>query len=301
MGDAREIYTLLPEVHRARDCRLYDRRGNRYLDLWRNGGRALLGHRPDLVYKELKKVLQKGVVAEYPSRYTERLKKALRGMIPGNWEIRLFASRERALAASRELLHRRKGEGRWEEENTPQGEARFPPLAVVEPFRGTDPELSARELNRGVFYRPFFPFPYHKFPLVLPLLPFPGTFAPQPLLIGEAFEKEELPPDDPISPVLAATLTRTVFYLMRLSKAAPPRWEEWELPGWSRISCYLIPRFDLSQYRRIFASFLERKILIPPTPEDPLLLPMEWSRGEKALVECTARELLGEGGTYERG
>lgn len=289
MDDAREMYALLPSVHRARDCRLYDRRGNRYLDLWRNGGRALLGHRPDLAYKELKKVLQKGVVAEYPSIYTDRLKKALRRMIPGNWEIRLFSSWERALSAARELLHRK-------------GQERLPNLeVVVEPYRCTDPELVGRDPGGAVFYRPFYAFPYHKVPLVVPLVPFPGAFAPQPLLIGEVFAKEELPLDDPISPVLAATLTRTVFNLIQLSKATLPPWEEWELPGWSRISCYLIPRFDLSQYHRVFVAFMERKILIPPLPEDPLILPMEWSKGEKALVERTARELLGEGGKYEHG
>jgi hypothetical protein len=120
-------------------------------------------------------------------------------------------------------------------------------------------------------------------------------------LIGEPCSKKVLPPDDPVSPVLAATLARTVWYLIRMITSILPgkalsRWEEWELCGWDRISCYGIPRFDLSQYPRVFVSFLDRKILIPPTPEDPLILPMEWSKGEKALVEGTAREILGEGG-----
>lgn len=288
MDDSAGIYSFLPEVRRARDCHLYDRKGNRYLDLFRNRGRALLGHRPDRVYKELKKVLQKGVVAEYPSLYTVRLKKALRSLIPGNWEIRIFASWERALFVAKELLHL----------DQPNANSSVP---VMEPFPPPHTDLGDWEQSRGVFYRPFCPFPYHQFPVVVPVLPFPGAFAPQPLLIGEPLSREKLPPDDPVSPVLAATLARTVWHLIRINAAALPAWEDWDLCGWTRISCYGLPWFDLSQYHRVFVSFLDRKILIPPTPADPLILPMEWSKGEKALVERTARELLGEGGKYGNG
>ncbi|MCX7787371.1 MAG: hypothetical protein N2442_06720 [Spirochaetes bacterium] len=284
MDDSKGIFTL-PEIHRARDCRLYDRKGNRYLDLWRNGGRALLGHRPDKVYRELKNVLQKGVVAEYPSLYTGRLKKALRSLIPGNWEIRIFASLDRALTVGKEILHRLGSSN----------------AQVLEPFRLPDPEQAEQEQNRGVFYRPFYSFPYPQFPLVIPILPFPGAFAPQPLLIGDSFPREELPSDDPVSPVLAATLVRTVWHLIRVSRIALPKWEEWEVYGWNLISCYGIPQFKHSQYQKIFTAFLERKILIPPTPEDPLILPMDWSKGEKALVESTARELIEKGDLYGIG
>ncbi len=288
MDDSKGIYAILPEVHRARDCRLYDRKGNRYIDLWRNGGRALLGHRPDKVYRELKNVLQKGIVAEYPSLYTVRLKKALRSLVPGNWEIRIFTTQDRALSVAMELFYQDRNVSI---ENIP----------VLEPFLYPNPKLADRVLNMGVFYRPFFSFPYQKFPLIVPVLPFPGAFAPQPLLIGEPFSKQVLPLDDPVSPVLVATLTRAVWHLIRISRIALPKWEEWEVRGWTRISCYGIPQFDRSQYPRIFTAFLNRKILIPPTPRDPLILPMEWSKGEKALVEGTAIELMGEGGQYGNG
>ncbi len=320
MGDIKGIHTFLPEVNRARDCRLYDRKGNRYLDLWRNGGRALLGHRPDRVYKELKNVLQKGIVAEYPSVYTSRLKKALRALIPGSWEIRIFASRDRALSVAKGLLYRN-GEGaplqtgdQLKDQLRDQGKdiecinshhgpssTATPPIPqskeqnflVVEPFLYTMQKLVDQEYDRGVFYRPFLSFPYSRFPVVVPVLPFPGAFAPQPLLIGEPFSREELPPDDPVSPVLSAALACTVWHLIRAYTSTVPKWEDWELPGWNRITCYGVPQFDLSRYNRVFVSFLERKILIPPTPEDPLILPMEWSKGEKALVERTAKELFG--------
>ena len=36
----------IPRIRRARGYRLYDHHGRRYLDLWQNGGRSLLGHRP---------------------------------------------------------------------------------------------------------------------------------------------------------------------------------------------------------------------------------------------------------------
>lgn len=274
-----ELWALVPEIHRARDSHLYDRKGRRFLDLWRNGGRALLGHRPDQIYRELKNVLQKGLVAEYPSFYALRLEKALRALIPGDWEMRVFQNQERARAGIKERLE--------------------------EPFflysNPHSPQISA------LYYRPFIQVEYHRSPVVLPVLPFPGAFAPQPVLIqkgcrAEAFSSEflQISSRDPASPFLMAALTRTVWFLIKIQKESFS-WEDWNLAGWKRIACYGIPIFKLEEYSRVFREFLSAGILIPPDPEDPLVLPMEWSRGEKEWVEKTAQRVIGKGGSNGNG
>ncbi|MFQ3619675.1 MAG: hypothetical protein SNJ78_01905 [Spirochaetales bacterium] len=297
----------LPEIRRARDCRLYDKHGNRYLDLWRNGGRALLGHRPDRVYGELKRVLQKGTVAEYPSVYISRLKKALKTLFPGQWEIRLFANPERALMVAKNLLSRSLTPPQMPRGNlfeslgtdmhpTPSrppveteiAQQKYVSTGFVEPF--FLPEHISQ--TPPLYYRPFYTFDYGASPLVFPILPFPGSFAPQPLFIGPLYQSQLPPNDDPISPMLLATLTRTVWHLISALRKPNPTWDQWKLLGWKQFSCYAIPQFDQKHYPAVFRIFLEQKILIPPTPIDPLILPVEWSSGEKALVEEVAKRAL---------
>jgi len=93
----------LPPIKRCRDYHLYDYKGNRYLDLYLDGGRALIGHKPGKTMLPVKNSLEKGIWAAYPSVYEGRLKKLLGNLFPGYGHITLFANRERALAAAEQL------------------------------------------------------------------------------------------------------------------------------------------------------------------------------------------------------
>ena len=46
MGQMIDLRKRVPIIRRAREYHLYSVTGKRYLDLWQNGGQALLGHRP---------------------------------------------------------------------------------------------------------------------------------------------------------------------------------------------------------------------------------------------------------------
>ena len=80
---ARSRIARLGPIHRAREYRLYDRKGRRYLDLWQSGGRALLGHRPKRTLALVKGVLSQGSNAGLPSVYEDHLLDCLRRLIPG--------------------------------------------------------------------------------------------------------------------------------------------------------------------------------------------------------------------------
>lgn len=77
---AQKLLRELPQIRRARDYYLYDSSGNRILDLFQDGGRAWLGHRPEGVSLQLKNTLSRGVYAPYPSPEEGKLLKALKAL-----------------------------------------------------------------------------------------------------------------------------------------------------------------------------------------------------------------------------
>jgi hypothetical protein len=77
---AAELLRELPSIRRARGYYLYDASGNRILDLFQDGGRAWLGHRPDGLSLQIKNSLSRGVYAPYPSPEEGKLLKALKAL-----------------------------------------------------------------------------------------------------------------------------------------------------------------------------------------------------------------------------
>ncbi len=99
MTNGNDFFEGLPPIKRCRDYHLYDYKGNRYLDLYLDGGRALMGHKPGKTMLPVKNSLEKGIWAAYPSVYTARLMKLLGKLFPDYAHRALFANGERARAA----------------------------------------------------------------------------------------------------------------------------------------------------------------------------------------------------------
>ena len=281
-------YKVLPTIRRCRDYHLYCADGKRYLDLYLAGGRALFGHKPTGLTRVLKNELQRGLFAELPSVYARRLEKALLrlpgiapecGMIsqspaapensaglskPG-MAVAVYASFDRALAAAGRLL----GRALAEED-------------IAEPFfaRGGDP----------VYYRPGAGLDYSPFPVIFPALPFPGGFAPQPILFRpEAVKGRELPESDAASPILLAGLVRVTEELQTPAKFSDI-WKEWRMPGWDKLGSYCFWKGG-QDYSVVFRRFLEERIILPPDPRRPAILPRVFSQGEKSRIERLCAEL----------
>ena len=77
---AAELLRGLPRIRRARGYYLYDASGNRILDLFQDGGRAWLGHRPDGLSLQIKNSMSRGVYAPYPSSEEGKFLKALKAL-----------------------------------------------------------------------------------------------------------------------------------------------------------------------------------------------------------------------------
>ena len=79
----RNLLRLLPRVLRARDFHLYLEGGKRLVDLWLQGGRAVLGHKPPMVLRELKNAAERGLFTPFPHPTEGRFIKALGEFFPG--------------------------------------------------------------------------------------------------------------------------------------------------------------------------------------------------------------------------
>lgn len=263
----------MPRIVRARFHYLYDHRGRRYIDLAASGGRAILGARPEGLSRELKNVLARGLLQSYPSVYARRLKNQTAGLIPTHGDIRILA-----------------------------GPERIPPaLALAGAAAGglLDPALEELTPDCAALWRPFCPADWNKAAVLVPVLPFPGDFAPALLCFrtgaGAAGPKDKLK-DEPAAALLLAGLARAAALLAAaLAETAgpasagktpggkkPPVWGDFDGLGWPRKGPYLrFPRVE-GEYPDFFRRGLQAGYILPPDPREPVIIPGELSPGEAA-------------------
>ncbi len=251
----------LPVIRRARDFHLYDNGGRRFLDLYLNGGRAILGHRPDKLSLELKNTLSRGVYAEYPSHEEKKLLKAARAL--------------------------------WGEMFPQIGYYRDP-LALMSWFRQNgifseqdeiaDPAAPAT--SKVSLWRPWLPL-QEEVRYALPVLPLPGM---ERGIILCSRDNLPLPEGESPSPVIAAGLTRCLWslksrmdrpeYFSGISEEVLPGFE-----GWTRRGPYLMYNGTKEEYTALFRKKLEAGILIPPDPALPAILPGELTTGDLKILK----------------
>lgn len=227
---SKELYNMIPRIKRARDFYLYDERGNRYLDLYLDQGRAINGHRPAGLSLALKNTLSRGLYAPYPSKYQDRLMKLLQKQFPGFNYRGVYRSFESYLNSN----------------------------GSVGDF--TDPSRED-EMGKNVIWRPYRE--VGKDCAVLKItFPFPGCD----VIAVLANDKETLPGSDSIPPYILSGLIRSWFdWKSREAKAEPENWKILDETGhWKRRGPYLTPLCSREEYGELFKFYLERGILISP-------------------------------------
>jgi hypothetical protein len=286
------MLNLVPPVLRARDYRLYTRSRAevplrdipprlegaevplrnipprlegaevplRIVDLWQAGGRAIMGHTPHLVLRDLKNAANRGLFSPLPHFLEGRLVKALGRLLPGR-NFRFFAS---------------------------------PPMTFLKeygiPSPPPDPAFNVKEFGEVSLWRPFInEASLSSVPVLFPILPGASFF---PLWVTASLPldsvEKNLPPGDLIPPVVLAAVLRAVNDLTpergsvdfpKIRKILP------ESPWLARgIYLSLKETADGDVWERLFRHFLEGGFLIPPSPVEPLILPGELSPGEEAAL-----------------
>lgn len=258
----------VPLIRRARGCRLYDPRGGRFLDLYRDGGGALLGHRAADTVTRMKSALSQGLLSRLPSVWEKRLINAIASLFPGR-VVLLFSSPARAGEAVSHFLGMR-----------------------VDPSDVHDPAIDVPPVvpPRAAYWRPFLQEDgiNDRAHVVLPLLPLTVCGAPSPVCFPEAPRDLGRVPDHVPGFVLAGALSALA------SLQRPPgnhfAVDEGILRavdsacGWTRRGPYLRATFAESEYPRIFTEFLHAGVLLSPVYPGPSILPGECSPGEKQLL-----------------
>lgn len=263
---AANLLNSVPVVLRARGFRLYTQGGRRLIDLWLNGGAAVLGHTPPNFLRELKNTASRGLYAPFPHFSEGRFLKALAKLLPGR-SFRIYGA---------------------------------PPPGLVSLFN-TDAAGFWRP-----FANPASPFEIQEnAPLIIPVLPGIQLWRddlPVGLCVAAAESENrlaELPPGDTLSPVLLALAARSVYDLLASTERAKPVLPRTfktlqENSHWQRQGIYLRlkEKPDDNEWAALFRQFLDAGFLLPPTPSQPLILPGELSAGEDAKLAAVLSLLV---------
>jgi len=272
-----DLLRLVPQVLRARGWRLYTAKNAvakenmaafRLVDLWQYGGRAVLGHTPSGMLRAFKNSAERGLFAALPHAAEQRFYKALSVLFPG-LSFRLYLP-----------------------EYIPQLLKKIPAekQAVWRPFLDKQPAA----------------------PVLLPVLPcaFPGipaviAFNPKDTALPE------FPPSQLMPPVSLAAAARGIYDLLANPGRGKIRFTKIEnsvqkSAVWKQQGIYLsfvdtsasgnsadiaVNGIVPQKYAALFTAFLEKGFLLPPSIEDPAILPGELSPGEEAKL---AAALAGE-------
>lgn len=264
------LLELMPRVLRARDFRLYTHDGRRLVDLWQNGGAAVLGHTPPLLLREIKNTASRGLYAPFPHFTEQRLLKALSRVLPGR-SFRIYAAPPSGINAGAAASHNAR---LWR-----------PYLDFCLPDSAQKPD-AARQTNAPA--------------LVIPALPGAQSWRnglPLGLCVyavTTGFEEKifnELPPGDPLPPVFLAAVTRGIWDLIAaMPVRANLQWQRinkiLKTSAWQRRGIYLFPRSKPNReaWAVLFMRFLDAGFLLPPVPEHPVILPGILSPGEEAKL-----------------
>jgi len=285
---------IVPPIKRARGYRLYDYGGRRYLDLWQNGGLAILGHRFENLTRELKSVLSRGLIFDLPSIYHRRLIRELQKRYSGFNAIYICSTFEQALL----ILSRFLGQSITETDICDPAKGESGPVVYDRPFLGSktvglkplDSDATETESSTMRALLPIVPFRIGASPVILclrgeaPGLGVAGrgvARAAEPASAAARRRDRDKEEVSLISPLVLAGVLRSIHSLNRF---IPPPWFADPLfdesAEWIQRGPYVIPRFESELYSQVFRHFLSEGVLLSPCYEEPSILPGEASEGE---------------------
>lgn len=257
---------ILPVIKRSRGYRLYSLDGKRYLDFYQEGGKAILGSRPVGFSLALKNEIEKGNYYSFPSGYEKKafnLLKQLAGSESPPFKVVFFYNEKEAHTFVQTVAD--------------------VAITLWHPFEAT---------SLGTFLQ--------EYRFVMPIIPFPGSFAPVVVLVSEIEAIDAVMRENSISPILLAGFCRATALLIKYIEANPYKmWEQHvkELaPLWHVKLPYLTPAYKEEHHSFVFKSFFDKQIIIqrdfkelsalPPCGSDGI------SFGEKKIFLETADTVI---------
>ncbi len=307
-------YASLPAIRRARGFHLYDGSGRRYLDMYQEGGEAVLGHRPEGMLLALKSAASRGLWSTTPSRESGRLCRAVDTLL----DCKELAIRETVFGGAAQLRFFRNVERLF---------SAFGIDDLADPIF-LSPEETAAKASSGtaaLLWRPFTRPLWDRLSsslaaaeigrlLIIPLLPVPGGFAPRAaLVLGR--DSGDLPPDDALSAAVTGISAHSTSLLKKLTAeetagtgtgsgtktdkkkdnflSGSELRDRFSHPPWRREGPYLLWDRPAGEYESFKSRALERGIVLAPNALCPSVLPLSCSDGEIKPLIALMEELYG--------
>lgn len=309
MSERSDPYAFLPPIRRARGWRLYARDGRRFLDLWQDGGRSVLGAKPARLATEIKALVDRGLDRGLPSTELERLGREIRRRWPGYAAYRVFRSEEGALAALASVRDAAAGGAPRGAEGRAEAGAGLRDLVLDETAFLRDPARrrplapppgAGEGLEEALLLRPFAAYlatdgaaggageaPAGRRRFALPLLPCPRAFALGLVLALDEAAAAALPPSDLVSPLAAHAALQALHALDRYeAEVGEETWRRADRrlrAAFERRGPYLFPR-DPAGWEAKAARALEAGVVLPLDPDLPATLPGDFDDGELAAL-----------------
>ncbi len=276
----------VPPIRRARSYRLYTADGRRLVDLWQDGGKALLGHTVPQLLTILKDTASRGLFAPLPyPGALQKLERTVERLFPWG-TLRVYDH----TGGPTEWPFTGLGE---------KGGSTFPmPERMIDLAYEEPPPPSAKQ-TLGILWRPYLhEGPSASIPLlspdlaawakrgplvVQPVAPLPWPFRTSLLVISHELA-HRFPPSDRVSPLVLRALTRVFNDLLAAPQRPPLNLAE--APLWKRRGIYLTLKapMDGPLYQRLFQDFLDLGFLLPPEQGLPVIVPGELSPGERRAL-----------------
>ena len=259
----RELLKLLPNVLRARDFHLYLDGGKRITDLWLGGGKLLLGHKASGFVKDLKNTAERGLFCPLPHFTEKKFLKALSIIFP-SYTFRLYNEASLLFNALINYF----GKGSFLDFNA---------LPLWRPFE----DINRKKWNFV---------PKNELGFFVPVLPCP--MGPYVLAIEKDSKiDEKFPKGEIIAPLLLAPACGSLYELIKFAEEKFPFYAKVEkalqVSKWQKKGLYLTLKDDVdknSEYEALFVKFLEGGFLLPPSFNEPAILPGFMSQGEEAKL-----------------
>jgi len=277
--EAAELLKTLPPIRRARNWRLYGSDGKRYLDMYADGGRTILGRKTGRSGTVAKASVDMGLVSSFPSFWECRLRKAIKDMWPGYAGIRFFNSEAEALCALAEI-HGDFSSLPGNSTSLFETLHSFEKTTLFEsPFREYRTDL-AKDPTSFAFGGAF----------AIGILPLAPAWSFGIVLAREVADLERLaialPPCSPVPPVKLAVAVRSLADFPTFATGyCEAHWSSIDpFMGavFKRSGPWLYPAYPKVDHGRVFASCLAKGIFISPEYEQPSLIPGEFDKGEVA-------------------
>lgn len=263
-----EIRRRYGNVRRARGYYLYTEKNIRLLDLWLDGGKAILGRRTGQAHLACKQFLDRGLTGSLPTKADRQLKEALAALLPDYPVIRWYISEERAQEVIRTALDK----GAQEE------------VPVWRPFLGIRAAKTVSPSSEPVHH-----------PIISVTPAYPVSYG---IVAAQKDFEDRLPPPDPLFPPLAYSLARSFFDVQRkirnMQDSVPPAGNASNagrskipqavlkqetllktlLPHiWEQSSRYLFPQIAEKEYPQLFSDALDARVVLSPDYHVPSILP----------------------------